>query len=496
MRIGGLATGMDIDQLVEKLMTTEKMPLDKLNQDKTKLEWQRDGFRDINRKLSELDGMMLDMKMSRTYNSKTVTSSQPSAVTATATTSAMEGSYNIKVTQLATNAINVGGKIDLTADEPLVNHTNLQEGDSVSFQTYDEETKAMKTHTYEIGATDTLKDVLKRISDDDNHVRAFYDAGTNQVVMETTRTGVYNPNGGNEIVFGDESGFDSFFGPILAMGTEREAKDAMFTYNEAYTVESKENSYNLNGITFNFNSPTVGDGATLNVASDTDSAFDNIMKFVDKYNEVIEALGDTQKEERYRDYSPLTDEQKEEMSEKEIELWEEKAKSGILRGESAISNGLFDMRKGWYAAVETGGAYTSLTQIGITTSNNYMDGGKLIVNEEELKAALSKDPGSVQKLFSNSSEGNSRGLVNRLEDAVERTMGKIEDRAGKGSDTLEGYTLGRRMKDLNQRIASFEKRLVQIEDRYWRQFTAMEKAISQMNNQSAMLMSNFGGGQM
>src|SRR5690625_7896913 len=99
MRVGGLATGMDIESMVNKLMQTERMPLDRIEQDRTELTWKQDAFREINRSLLELSEMMtgtnFNMKLSTMYQSKTVTSSQEGAVTATGTTSASNGSYNI-----------------------------------------------------------------------------------------------------------------------------------------------------------------------------------------------------------------------------------------------------------------------------------------------------------------------------------------------------------------------------------------------------------------
>ncbi|MCG3420569.1 flagellar hook-associated protein 2 [Oceanobacillus jordanicus] len=516
MRIGGLASGMDIDQLVNKLMTAERMPLDKMQQDKTMLEWKRDGFREINTKLSELDNLMLDMKLSKTYNPKTISSSMEGAVTATGTPSTSNGSFEMKVSQLASNAINVstgtlsegdidfkGGAATKTLKEQNINLEDFEDG--VVFKTYDENGKE-QTHKVEIKDDDTLSSLLKRITDEDNNVRAFYDEVTDKVIMETTRTGDYNPTqksgtdpvietGGQEITFEDTS----FFATVLKMdeSNEKGGQNAEFTYNGVHEVESTENSYKLNGITFNFTDTTDGKSAKLTVTNDVDASVEKIMKFVDKYNEVVEMINDVQKEERYRDYPPLTEEQKEEMSEDEIERWEERAKSGILRGETSLTSGLFDMRQSWYSSVETGGEYKSLTQIGISTSSNYLDGGKLIVEEDDLRAALQENPAGVQKLFANSSEGDDRGIINRLEDSLDRTMNTIGERAGKAtSTTLESYTLGKRMKDLNTRISDFEDRLTQVETRYWNQFTAMEKAISRMNNQSAQLMSQFGGGTM
>ncbi|WP_338061886.1 flagellar hook-associated protein 2 [Virgibacillus indicus] len=490
MRVGGLATGMDIDSIVNKLMTAERIPLDKMQQDKTMLEWKRDAFRDVNKKLSELDQMILNMKMSSTYNSKMVSSSNEGAVTASGSSSASNGSYSIEVTQLAKNAINMStAAVDLDPNTSL-KEQGVQE-QKFTFTTYNEKGEA-DTHNYTIQDGETLNQLLKRVSDDDNNVRMFFDDQSQRVIMETTRTGNYNPDG-KEIVFYE--GSNAFFKNTLNlhMSKEQGGTDAKFKYNNTeLELTSKTNDYQLNGINFQFKD--VG-SANLTVTNDVESSFESIMKFVDKYNEVVETLNESQREEKYRDYPPLTDEQKKDMSEDEIELWEERAKSGLLRGESALSSGLFSMRQSWYSSVDTGGGFTSLTQIGIETSKDYMDGGKLVVNEKDLRDALREDPAGVQKLFSNSDENESRGLVNRLEDSLERTINQIGERAGNDTHTtLENYTLGKRMKDLNERISAFEDRLVVRENRYWSQFTAMESAISRMNMQSAQLMSQFGGG--
>lgn len=482
MRIGGLASGMDIDKLVDKLMTAERMPLDKMQQDRTNLTWKRDGFRNVNKSLLELDNMMLDMKLSSTYQSKSVSSSQENAVTATGTSKSTNGTYDSEVTQLASSAIRVSeGEID-DPDKPLGKDTKIK------FSTYDTEKKEMVEHKVDVSEDDTLNSVLKKITDADNNVRAFYDSQSGKVIMETTRTGKYNDDG-NEIDFGDSN---NFFNEILQMGKESGGEDAEFKYH-GIDMTSKENSYKLNDITFQFKNKTNG-SAKLTVTNDVDAAFDSIMKFVDKYNEIVEKLNGTQQEEKHRDFKPLTDEQKKDMSDDEIKLWEEKAKSGILRGESAISEGLYSMRRSWYSNVETGSDLTSITQLGITTSSNYLDGGKLIVKDEsKLKEALRNDPDSVYKLFSNSDEGDGRGIVNRLDDAMNSTINNIEERAGNGTKTLENYTLGKRMKDLNKQIDAFEDRLGRVEDRYWSQFTQMEKAIQQMNQQSNYLTQQFGG---
>ena len=248
----------------------------------------------------------------------------------------------------------------------------------------------------------------------------------------------------------------------------------------------------MNGVTFEFHNVTEGN-VRISVSNDIDTSFEAIMNFVDKYNEVIETMNKSQTEEKFRDYLPLSDEQKEEMTEEQIKLWEEKAKSGILRGESAIRDGMFSLRNSLQSVVNSNDGFQLLSEIGITTSKDYMSGGKLVVDEDKLKAALRDNPDGVYNLFANNSTDESRGLIYRFDDALDRVRGNIERQAGKSTSTLDNYTLGKRMKAINERIADFERKMITVEQRYWTQFTQMEKAIARLTEQSDHLFSQFGG---
>lgn len=177
------------------------------------------------------------------------------------------------------------------------------------------------------------------------------------------------------------------------------------------------------------------------------------------------------------------------MEENEIELWEEKSKSGMLRGDSVISSALSKMRQNWYTPVETGGAFTQLADIGIKTSSNYLDRGKLEITEADLRKALQEDPSSVRQLFAGTEE--KPGIARRLEATMTEAVKSIESKAGKPTSLDNNFLLGRQIKDINEEMTDFEDRLTSIEDRYWRQFGAMESAIQKMNSQSAYIMQNF-----
>ncbi|WP_077624781.1 flagellar hook-associated protein 2 [Sediminibacillus massiliensis] len=523
-RISGLASGMDTESMVNDLMRAERMPLDKLEQDKTWMTWQRDAYRDVNKLFYDLDQQVLDMKLQKTYSSKSTSTTQSGAVTASATAASTNGTYNIQVDQLATSAVNFSQSAISGGDEPInldgkLNEQVFANGSidtgadtelSFDFFTYDKNGNR-QDHQVKFTGDDSMNDIFKKISTaSDGAVRAFYDNEADKVILERTETGNFNQSDeflGAEIGFNGQTN-SSFLTDILQIkngkqvtledGTtewqraETGGSNARFIYNNGYEVETTKNSYTLDGVTFNFTDTTDGP-AKVTVNNDVDAALEKIVGFVDKYNELLEKVNESVSEPRYRDYKPLTDAQKEEMSDKQIEQWEERAKSGLLRGDNMLSSGLVSMRQSWYGQIDNESSFSHLSNIGIETSPNYMDGGKLIVDEEDLRTALREDPQSVYKLFSNDVEGSGRGIINRLEDSMAGTMDRIQERAGKGTQTLEQYTLGKQLKDIDTRIDRFQDKLVQTENRYWRQFTEMEKAIQRMNQQSMYLMNQFGG---
>lgn len=497
MRVGGLATGMDLEAIIQKLMTAERMPLDRLEQNKTYLTWQRDAFRDINKKLLEFDNMMLDMQLSKTYQTKTVSSTNETAVTARGSSSSVDGNYTISVQQLATTAMNAGETLEIDPNkkfgELAKNGVDVPLGD-FKFYTFNEKTNKMEEHLFTITKDDNLDAALKKINAASDNVRATYDKTANRVILESKRTGDYNTTSdfsGAEIGFyavdgGEGKEQNSFFTNILKLSATGEVggKNAKFTYNSSLEIESKKNEYELNNIVFQFNN-TTSENVRITITNDTDHSVNAIKNFVNKYNEIVEMINGTQQEEKFRSYRPLTEEQKKDMSEEQIKKWEEQAKSGILRGESILTNGVASMRQSWYKNIDTDGEYTSITSLGISTSANYFDGGKLEMDDEQLRQILSENPEDVRKLFS--------GLVDEVRTSLKSTMNKVEEKAGKGSSTLDNYAIGKRMKDIDKQITAFEARMVKVENRYWNQYTAMEKAIQRMNDQSAQLMSQLGG---
>lgn len=530
MRIGGLASGMDIDQIVKDLMKVERMPLDKLKQKKQILEWQRDDYREMNKLLQELDTLIFDgVFRQSTFLKKTVTSSDESVVTATAVNVAGNQTVELSnITQLATAArwiseqpiqtTSTSGKIN--PNDKLKDVTFLVEDSSgnpqeitfteafsLKFEVVKPGSSTPETVDISIDPTaDTLNSVIAKLNQNSKlGVSVFFDEFSQKLVITKNETGA---GASIKVIEGASDGTPGTIGFLNALGFESaranneltgkvDGQNAKFTINGLPT-ERTTNTFTINGMTYTLKNTKTSGTITISTTTDTDSIFNSIKAFVDKYNEVISKINAELKEERYRNYPPLTDEQKEAMTEKQIELWEEKARSGMLRGDSILSSGLSKMRMDLYTKVEGSNitiGFSQLAEIGITTSSNYLDGGKLIIDETKLRQKIQENPNAIYRLFNNDSTNYSeKGIVRRLRDTIKDTIGKIEQKAGKTIWTNQQFAIGRDLIQIDSQIDRFEDRLKEIEDRYWRQFTAMEKAIQRANEQSMYLMNAFFGG--
>ena len=251
---------------------------------------------------------------------------------------------------------------------------------------------------------------------------------------------------------------------------------------------------------------TSGKTVTLTATTNVDEIVDKIKEFVKTYNGFITDLKNLTNETKYRDYKPLTTLQRKELEDKEVELWERKAKSGLLRNDSIISSGLSSMRSLIYQSnpAVSNPKYNTLYNIGITTSKDYNAGGTLEIDEKKLRAALEADPDSVVQLLTGDGEqdatvtvngetkqADTKGFLRKIRTEMDVMEKKIDERAGRGSMSETQYTLGKNLRDVNKRIETWEDKLTAKETRYWTQFSAMESMINKANNQSSMLTNQF-----
>jgi flagellar hook-associated protein 2 len=375
-----------------------------------------------------------------------------------------------------------------------------------SFKTETEGSKGTNYENFIVQGNESVNSILTRVSASDADVTMFFDSFTGQMTMSRNETGKFNLNPDGTSAGPDIATSGDLINNIFkfATGTITEGQNAKFTINGIDT-ERSSNTFEFSGVTFTLKQTFNEDPATatapsvsINVNNDSSKVFDNIVQFVAKYNDLIAQIQKKTGEERYKSYTPLTDEQREQLSDKQQESWEEKAKSGLIRRDPIFTGALSEMRVNFYQPVlndEVSSIYNQLAQIGIKTTSNYMEGGKLEIDEAALKKAIDEDPKSVEALFiGEGTTTEQKGIIHRLYDTVNNTIDKVRKKAGASYNANTQFSIGLQINDFNSRITSFEDRLQMIEDRYWRQFTAMEKAIQTANSQSMFMMQQFGGG--
>ena len=534
MRIAGLATGLDTDQIIRDLMRVERMPLDKLYQEREWVNWQRDALRDINLALTEFRDRYSRLRLQGTFNAYSIHSANSAVVTGSATASAVPGAYDLQVHQLAKVARFDSIKPIEKDGEKVTSSTKILAADEQATEFkikvpahLDSEDEYI---TIKVTHEDTYGSLARKINNAQDEagrslgLRASFDEATASFYISTREMGA-----DQEIVIEDVDG-DFVQKHILGVdatydwtnsahirreevsaGTYRYAvsgQNASITFDGKTVDDLTTNQVTVHGIQLNLLSTTAEDeSVTIRVESDPDEVFELVKEFVESYNELIEDIDKQLNEPRYRDYPPLTEEQRRELTEREAELWDERAKSGLLRHDNELRSLLTNLRRALSDPVEGIGLgeLRSLSEIGIQTGD-YSFGGRLFIDEEQLRQAIAEKPDEVMNLFTrrapddipDGDQAAHTGLGHRVYEQLNAAVNRLRDRAGRpGMTSADQSTLGKNLSRIDEQIDRYELRLQQVEERYWRQFTALEKAMNEMNQQSLWLQqtlfANMGG---
>lgn len=291
-------------------------------------------------------------------------------------------------------------------------------------------------------------------------------------------------NGAGGLIVGDGQ---------LAADAVAQGKDLEMTVNGVDTTRSS-NTFTIDGITME----AVKEGAetTIGTKRDTETIVDGFKSFVEDYNKLVKKLTDlVDEKQNFREYAPLTDEQKDKMSERQIELWEEKAKEGLLHRDSAVDSFLSQMRLALYT--KPAGAKLALYDIGIETTK-WEDKGQLKMDETALRNALASDPTSVMTLFTSKTDGLGAVLSDIIKDAANPSAaspGTLVQIAGvKGWASETNNNLTNSISSIASRIKDLQAKYESERTRYWNQFNAMESALASFNSQSNMIAQQFSSG--
>jgi len=358
---------------------------------------------------------------------------------------------------------------------------------------------------FSFGANTTIREMMTAVNTNTKaNVEMTFSTLTNTFEIKAKEFGA-----DTELTFADgEQGLLAALGFGAGDYTRTNGQNMSLTIN-GQTVETASNSYSANGMEI-----TVGPNAVLGadgtfeivVERDTSAMLDLIKDFVKDYNALIDYVFGYVNEKPDKEYFMLTDTDREElgMTDRQEQKWEERAMKGLLYNDRTLIKLMGDMRVAMFSGIDRGdGTKFGLFSMGISTSDNWLNNGKLVINEQKLMSAIEKDIDLITELFTNREDGimpKLRGII----DSATKTSGDrgerglLIQRAGMANQSsATSNAIYDQIKRLNSVIANLELRYQKQQDRYWKIFSNLEQQMGQLNSQgdfvSQMGMNNMWG---
>lgn len=535
LRITGMATGLDIDGMVKKMMAAEQSKVDKVKKDRQIIAWRQEAYQDIIKDLKDLQSKFFDSTSSDTYilgesnfTPYTISGGNAAIANVAASNSAKVGNYTLNVTALAEgggvnetlSGINLSTKLtDKDATLNTVLNLNMTvNGNPLSFSI--DNTSGNMTFSDLIDAINTQGG---------GNIKASFSELSGKFTLETTQTGTSSIM--NIASATSSSNLLNFLGIKTALKNDTDkplnGKNANFTLVEpgdstAYPVTDKtSNSFTLDGINYNL----VGTGTTtFSLSQDTDKVYNKIKDFIDKYNGVVDKIQTKLYEKKSYSYPPLTDSQKASMSDSDISAWNDKAKLGLLRNDDNLEKLLTNLREAFSTAVTDAGLsigkYAS-NSIGIDFSTDYNKPSHIdIIDPTKLKTAIAQNGTQLLKMFTNASSTalsgtyeptnttyKEDGIFTRVKKILEGNVGFTNVYLNNSTLTkyanfqddysLYGFTGTNTLPDQLYQKDNLIKTMLDTlntkQEAYYTQFSKLETAMNSLNQQQAYLAQQFGG---
>ncbi len=354
-------------------------------------------------------------------------------------------------------------------------------------------------YTMEFNADTTVDEFMSMVNASGT-ASASFNQVTGSFTIESTKDGEANGlNLSSTTTHSDGStttttGTDETLGALGSVNKVSSAQDAIIVVDgdTANAIHLDENKIYLNdGTKIEFNAVT-DEAVDLSVEDDVQHTADMVHSFVDSYNAILDAIYSESKTVPPTDssgnhYDPLTEEEAAALDSEEVEKWEEKAKEGVLYNDSNLKSIERSFRNAVSQPVELeDGTKVYLSDFGITLSDDYSEGGKLVVDDEKLNASIEKyGTDNVAYAFAN-------GFAANTEEVLDQTVGMdglLTQKCGLKSSPL--YMANNQMTTkMNNNALKLERERERLEDKeayYYKMFSNMETAIQESNSQLAAL---------
>ena len=552
IRLSGINSGLDTDAIVKELVSAYSLKTEKYEKQKTTLEWKQDAWKTMNTKIYGFYTNVSNMRYSSAYSLKKTTLSDNTKATVTANTDAVTGTQKLNILKTAQASYLTGSYLgeDATAASTLkdlgykggaatikVKTAGAKEGEEVSIQ---------------IGADTKISDLMNKLGE--AGLNANFDANNGRIFLSAKESGAAadfdlvaedensyqalkalgltdaedeaasiqrQADAYNKLYAEYTNAADDQKAELLKKLNEysadikqvaaglKKAEEVVNTDNLATKIQGEDAVITLNGVeytnasnTFIINGLTIeaqgvtGEGEknaiTISTNTDTQAIYDKVKDFLTEYNNLINEITKLYNAESAKDYEPLTDEEREAMSDEQIEKWENKIKSALLRRDNTLGNVMNAMINSMSQTYEVGGQKLSLGSFGISTlgflnaAENeqyayHIDGDEDDENtsgkKDKLMAAIQENPDQIMDFM--------KQLAGNLYSAIDEKMKSTE--LSSAYKVYNDKELDNEMTDIEKLLAKWEDKIAEQEDYYFDKFSQMEVALSKLQSQTNSL---------
>ena len=509
IRITGLASGLDTEAIISALVSSYNYKTEKYKKAQTKLSWKQDAWKTLNTKIYSLYNSVGTMRYSSAYNMCTATVSDSTKATVSANSSAVNGVQTLQIKSVARSEYITGAAMSKSnSDDKVSGSSTLRELGYTGGESTIKITNHETGETTDITVTSdmTIKEFVDAVNE--TGVKASFDEKNQRIFLSSASTGADN---GFDLKAQDGNGDDALYALGLSMestvyqstaynaGNSRtEAADAKIILNGAeYT--SSTNEFTVNGISITALAVTgENEELSLTVATDTQGLYDKIKEFLTSYNTLINEITSLYNADSASGYEPLTDDEKDQMSDAEIEKWEDKIKSALLRRDDTLQSIMNGMTTAMSKSYTINGKSYNLSSFGIMTLGSlnaakneqyayHIDGDEddsaTSGNADKLMAAIKEDPDGVVEFM----KQLATGLYNSIDAKMKSTTLSSSYVVYNDKEMASEYS------DYTDLITKWEEKLTEQEDYYYKKFAAMETALANLNSQTSALSGLFGG---
>lgn len=492
IRLTGLSSGLDTESIISALVSSYSYKTDKYKKAQTKLSWKQDAWKSLNTKVYSLYTSLDSMRFSKNYNLKSTTVSDSTKASVTASGDAPNGTQRLNVNSIAQACYTTGDKIDknVTSDSTLSELGFTDDSGEITLKT----ANGAKSTTISVSKDTKISDFITSLRD--AGLSANFDTNNKRIFISAKETGADS----NFTLTGADSGGTKALSALgLGSGSKTiQGTDAKITLNGMeYTGSS--NSFSINGLNIEAQAVT-GDGDSnailITTKTDTQGIYDKVKDFLTQYNSIINEITSLYNADSAKGYEPLTDDEKDEMSDTEVEKWEEKIKASLLRRDDTLEGLMSVMTTAMSKSYEVNGKSYSLSTFGISTlgylnapknqQNAYhIDGDEddsvVSSNSDKLMSALTSDPESVMSFM----QQLATGLYNAVGDKMKSSTVSSVYTVYNDKEMASEYS------DYTDTIKKWEEKLSDKQEYYYKKFSSMESALSKLNSQTSSLTNLF-----